>query len=131
MKSYTRHQIVLSSSDCSFAFFGFDESNISDEVLSEGNVQTEIIRDSISVGHMDNTPIARRQYQSPRFGNEKQRGSILSQTPSLYADLIHSDSAKNEKIRNIDIDIPNLSKFSHTPMSTCSNPKGHLQTEIR
>lgn len=59
MKSISKCHTVQKKSDSTFTFFGFDESNISDEILSEGNIEKELIREPVSCEHIENSPMKR------------------------------------------------------------------------
>lgn len=62
---------VQKKSDSTFTFYGFDESNISDEILSEGDIERELIRKSVSSEDIENSPMERWLYITPERQKEQ------------------------------------------------------------
>lgn len=95
MNSRVKCQSKPKISNSTFCLLESDEFNISDEILSEGNVETETIRDSISLENMENTPMTKFVCISPHFGRNKINLS-WSEAINIELDLNLSSDSKEE-----------------------------------
>jgi hypothetical protein len=70
-KASNKFQTPEVKSNIQFTFRNQDESNISDDILSEGDVQVELIRSSVSLDHVKNPVYKSNMLRPSQFKREK------------------------------------------------------------
>lgn len=129
-KAIAKCKSAYTKIDSTFTFFEFDECNIPDEILSEGNVVIETIRNSVTQGNMDNTPMNREYFRSPHFRQDKQYHLSPMNRISCAALYLKIDDDRAQKHSK---DVSSFFRATNLARIGLDQPsrKGSIQLEIR